>query len=138
MSRKGTPVPASAATVSAMAVLANLDRYMIASGYDADHPWRVEIASVASVPADADDKQRARLLDDIDDACDDIADSHSIIIGLVTSALHEVVNDHPGAFKLEASMRAALRFQHDIDSACAKIIDTTSCLAKIEQPGSAE
>lgn len=31
---------------TAFTVLANLDRYMEACGYGADHPWRAEIASV--------------------------------------------------------------------------------------------
>jgi hypothetical protein len=129
MSRKGTPVPQAATA------LANLDRYMAAAGYNVDHPWRAEIASVGPVvPADC-DNERARLFSDIDDACDNIADSHSIIIGLVKSALHQVVNEGPGDPKLEAAMRATLRYQHDIDSACAKIIDTTSRLVEIEQIG---
>lgn len=42
---------AAASTSSAIAVLARLDSYMAASGYDAEHPWRSEIVAALAVPA---------------------------------------------------------------------------------------
>lgn len=44
---------AAVLALSAVAVLAKLDGYMAAAGYDTDHPWRCEIGAALALPTSA-------------------------------------------------------------------------------------
>lgn len=82
---------------SALAVLANLDRYMAASGYNADHPWRAEIASARGT----------------ENAIKEVINSACSISDLLTLSLQECRGtDSPG--NAEAAIRAADRYVEDI------------------------
>lgn len=85
------------APATAMAVLANLDRYMAAGGYADDHPWRVEIASASGD----------------EDAVEDIINATSILSDLLTLTIQECQSTAaPG--NAEAAIRAARRYVEDI------------------------
>lgn len=102
----GTPVPTPTTTTSALAVLGNLDRYMVAAGYDVDHPWRVEIASVAGAGNAA------------ADAVEDIVMVNGLVNSLLVLALQELAKSDAES-KAMAAIVAARRYVADIDSAAA-------------------
>jgi len=90
------------ASITATAVLANLDRYMAAAGYDSDHPWRAEIATATG-------KGHAAA-----DAVDDIIMVNETVDGLLVLAIREIVKiDSVGHAK--AAIYAARRYVADID-----------------------
>ena len=105
----GTSVPTPTTTTSALAVLDNLDRYMVAAGYNADHPWRVEIASAG----------------DAADCVEDILCATSVLSDLLTLAMQECGSTcAPG--NAEAALRAARRYIEDVNAIANRLLGSAA------------
>jgi hypothetical protein len=99
-----TQIASTVASISASAVLANLDRYMAAAGYDDTHPWRAEIASAAG-------SGDAAL-----DAVGDIIMCNDMVNGLLVLAIQESHKMEPGS-KVQTAIIAARRYVSDVSTA---------------------
>jgi hypothetical protein len=108
-----TQIASHVASITASAVLANLDRYMAASGYDADHPWRAEIATATGSGHAA------------TDAVDDIIMMNETVDSLLVLAIREIVKiDSAGHAK--AAIYAARRYVADVDVGAKFLIGSAS------------
>lgn len=91
------------------ATLARLDGYMAATGMDADHPWRAEIAAALAVPpADT-------------DSILDLVDSIDMAAGIIDDVLGLAVMQCSSENEVGSAIRAARRYLVDIGTATAHI-----------------
>ena len=93
------------------AVLTKLDGYMAAAGYDADHPWRSQIATVLAIPAPTLPDAGA-VLDAVDGA------------GIITDLLKLAVGQcgkNGDICQVRSAIRAVGRYVDDINTATAFI-----------------
>jgi hypothetical protein len=108
-----TQIASHVASITASAVLANLDRYMAAAGYGADHPWRAEIASAAGSG------------DAAADAVDDIIACNDVVNDLLVVAIQECAKLEPGS-KVKATIIAARRYVGDVSTGAQFLIGSAA------------